>query len=572
MARQKFNEILEKNGITDKDIRDFLFMIYDNSLNDKNEKDVKMKIVKDFFSAGFEINDPTMTKKISSQVIQQCMWRVMSKIKLSNYMIHGTGKDSDTERVTTEGVATVMERGGLISALSGKAGSFWNAFMRGDGYIMMGKGDNRDNPLDYIVIRGEDVYYDDFSYGIRGNKPATKTAVIFAYHKDEAYSLWPELEKNDVWGRIPGTYQEEDHDEREDMDVVEVCWAFNKAKKKHVIFAGTQCYEIDSFEKDEYPNIKRGKAYIPIYQFICMPSDGKFYNYGIGELVYNLAVITQKLMNMEIGHLEENTYPITLINAPQNKVDELVEKMAMANEARANGGKPFVAMEFGATPNSAQSQALLTQNLFNEWNVMWDRLYREFSRLGINLDDIERGSGITRGQVIAEEQASNAFVMQMMEYNRDTVKELVEDCMQGIVENVSPKNKSILNLLTKISLPQGGLQKIENEITLGILKNTLANGNWFVVVDSRTGARTSDLMQTIYLERQLAMTQPGTPEYQELYKQMAQVRGIEIGQPEMPIPPPQGPQGQGPQAAGQPIPAETQRVLPEMMGNDLIPV
>lgn len=578
MAKDLKEQIREKKDIISDDVMPFLMMIADNTLNDKNKKDTKNEAIRNLFDEGFEIHDPTGTKKIGSKVLQQAMWRVMSKWKFINCALHCTGKDENVERLATEGLWTVMDRGGLGEAMRGKAGCAFNAFLYGDGFLFFGKGDNDENPVNYRVLRNEDVYFDNFAYGIRGNRSACKVAVIFQFDKEEAYELWPELEEAGVYGRIPGTYQSEDRQaDKENNDVVEVCWAWNKVKKKYVIFAGTACHVIDKFEGDEYPFIKNNKAFIPVFQFMCQPSSDGPWNHGLGEMLYDLAVISRKLMNMEVGHLEENVYPITLINAPQSKVDELVEKMAMAYEARKQGGKPVVAMEFsqGGGAQQVGTQSLLTQNLFNEWNVVWDRLYKEISRLGINLDDIERGSGITRGQVIAEEQASNAFVQQMGEVNGDTYKELIECSVDAVTEFVSNKNKTTLNLVTTIMLPNGVQEKFDKELTMGMLSKTFKDGNWFVVPDIRTGFIPSDLSKMIHEERLLAMTPPGTPNYDNLYKQMAMRMGIQVGSVTPEAPPPQeAPQGQPqtPTEGAPPPPASTQRQIPEMTGTIMQPV
>jgi len=560
-----------------KDIESFLMMIADNTLGEKNEKDNKNQLVKALFRQGFEIHDSAGTRKIGSKVLQQALWRVMSKIKFLDVALHCTGKDENVERLVTEGLKTVMKRGGALTVFGAKAGVFMNAFLFGDGFVMFGKGQNDDNPVSFRVLRNEDVYADNFSSGVRGVRPANKMAVIFQYDKDEAYTLYPELKENDIWGRIPGTYhQDENKTDLVENELVEICWAWNRTLQKYVIFAGSQCFEIENLEGEDYPFIKNNKPFIPVFQFLCQPDYESFWNHGIGEMVYDLAVITAKLLNMETGHLEENIYPVTLINAPQSKVDELVEKMAMANEARVQGGKPFVAMEFSASGGGqAQAQSLLTQNLFNEWNVVWDRLYKEFSRLGINLDDIERGGGITRGQVIAEEQASNAFIMQMGEYNVEDTEELMECVMDGITEFVSNKNKSPLNLLTTLMMPDGRGLKMDKDITLGMLSKELKDGNWFCVADSRSGAILSDLMRVTQEERLLAMEQPGTPGFDELKRRIAMRVGSDVNVP-MPMPhaPSGAPSGGGQMPAGMPpqVPAETQRVLPEMAGNLMQPV
>jgi len=559
-------------------VADFLYLIADNTLNDKADKDNKNKLVRSLFKEGFEIHDPTGTKKIGSKVLQQAVWRVMSKVKFLETNIHGTGKDENTERLVTEGVMTVAKRGGLSEMFGGKGGVMMNAFLFGDGYLMFGKGENDDNPVAFRVIRNEDLYYDAYANGVRGTRPANQIVVIHEYSLGKAYDMFPGLKENNIWGRIPGSYQvQDDNRARKDIDVVEIAWGWNKAKKQFVQFAGVQGYEIDRFEGDEYPAIKNNKAYIPVFGFMCQPSEREFHNYGIGEMLYDLAVMTAKLLNMEVGHLAENTYPITLINAPQSKVDELVQKMAIASKARENGMTPFVAMEFGQGGSAVQSQSLLTNNLFNEWNVVWDRLGKEFSRLGINLDDVERGSGITRGQVIAEEQASNAFVQQMQEYNGTETEELIESVMDAITEYVSVNNKSPLNLLTRLMMPDGTSLKLDKDITMGMLSKELKDGNWFALADKRTGAIPSDLTKMIHEEKLLSMSQPGTPEFAELKRRIAMRMGSDMS-----LPVPQAPQGGGAPSPemqqteeGQmpvPQPSPNQRVLPAPTGDLMTPV
>lgn len=540
----------------DKSVSKFLYLIADNSLNDKNDRDSKNQMIRALFREGFEIHDPSGTKKIGSKVIQQCLWRTMSKTKFLDYELHCTGKDEATERLTTEGSRTVMDRGGLNQCFIDKCGVMQNAYMYGDGYLMFGKGENDENPVSYRVLRNEDVYYDNFAWGVRGVRPANKMAVIFQFDKDEAHELWPELGENDIWGKIPGTYQDEERDmDRESMDILEVAWGWDRSAKQYVIFAGVQAFVIDEFRGDEYPFIKHNKPYIPVFQFMCQPSEDGFSNYGIGDMVYDLAVITRKLLNMEIGHIEENVHPITLINAPASKVDELVEKMAMANKARANGKKPFVAMEFDPAggQQSVAAQALLTQNLAQEWQIVWDRLVREISRLGINIDDVDRGPGFTATQIYAEEETQNAFVKQVMEYNASETKELIECSLDAITEFVSPKNKTSLNLTTRLKLPDQSSIKMDKDITMGMLSKELKDSNYFVVVNRRTGVDKSDLLRMTNLQQQLAITPPGTPEYAELYRRMSYMRGLDMELVnQVPIEGGGAPQGQQPTPPGIP--------------------
>lgn len=549
--------------------------IISNDFNGKKDKDSRNQSIRALFKEGFEISDPSGMKKIGSKVIQQCLWRTMSKVKFLDFQLHSSIRSENAERITSDGFRTVANRGGLESNFRDKGGVFWNSFMSGDGFLIMGQGKdgNSDIPIEFRTLENEDVYTDTFAKGIRGTRPAQKLAAIYSYEQDEAYNNWPVLEEYGTMGRIPGSYEVEDRKEKEEAEqVLEVCWFYNLTTQSHTVFAGAQGHIIDQFEGDEYPHMLNGAPFIPVFQFLCQPSEEGFRNYGIGDMVYDLAVITRKLLNLQIGHTEEGVYPLTLINAPQGKVDELVEKMAYAYKAREKGKRPIVAMEFDANggQQSVATQSLLTQSLVNEWQILWETLYREIARLGIYLDDVDRGSGITRGQVIAEEEASNAFVKQMMEYNASETQFLVEAVLSGIVEYVSPNNKSQINMTARVQMDDGQMVKMNAPITLGMLATEVKEGKYFAVVNSRTGALPSDLWRITQLERQLATTPPGTPEFAEINRSMAMLRGID-----MPMGAAQPPQaGAPPGESNQVTPqaAETQRSLPAMLGKQINPL
>lgn len=567
--KETVDKMVKEHEIDDS-ISKFLYLIADNTLNSKSERDTKNELIRALFKEGFEIHDPSGTMKIGSKVIQQCLWRVMQKLKFLDYDLNCTGKDEATEQLVKEGVQTVMERGGLTQCFGDKCGVFQNACMYGDGYLFLAAGTNDKNPVEYRVLRNEDVYYDSFAFGVRGVRPANKMAVIYGFDKSEAYAEWPELEENGVWGKIPGTYKDQNRDmNREDQDILEVAWAWDKSAKEYVQFAGTQAFVMDEFKKEEYPFIKHDEPFIPVFQFMCQPSEDGFTNYGLGDMVFDLAVITRKLLNMEVAHIEENVHPITLINAPDSRVDELVEKMAMANGARALGKKPFVAMEFDAAggQQAVSAQALLTQNLSGEWQMVWDRLVREISRLGINIDDADRGAGYTATQIYAEEETQNSFVKQMMEYNASETKELLECSADAITEFVSTKNKTKLNLRTRIKLPDNSTIRMDKDITMGMLSKELKENEYFFTVNRRSGADKGDLLKMTNMQQQLAITPPGTPEYSELYRKISGLRGLDM---ELNTPEPVAQAGGGaPQDnAGEQIPTQPgtpNRITPEQI-------
>lgn len=530
-AKKNVKDVIKKaeedgKAISDR-VQKFLYVIANHTRSGKSESDAQIEMIKDLFKAGFVISDPTGTKKVTSTLLHQVFWRVMSKMKFLDYQVHGTGRDEVAERITKEGIATVANRGGLMRNWTDKGGVAMEMLLFGDGYLHFGQGQEK-NPVKFKVIKKQDIYLDNHSLGLQSIRPATKAVAVCSYDKDEARDLWPELKENDVWGRIPGTFEGGvDNEEVDENEIVEIGYGYNRATKCFSIFAGNQAFEVDYYEKEEYPFVLHDEAYIPIFQFLCIPSIDEPTNYGLGHLFYRFAVLTQRLINLQLGHVEENTHPLTLINGPQGKVDELIMKMAEAYKARAADKLPYVAVEHGAGGNKVVAQSLLTQSLYNEWQALWNTLAREFARMGVNIDDLDRGSGITRGQVIAEEEAGNAFVKQIGEYNAEVTEKLIECTMQAITEFVKVDNKTPLNLMTRIKTPDGNFGRVGN-ITMGMLSKELKEGNYFVMVNRRSGALTSDLMRTIQQERLMAMTPPGSPEWKELYRRSAYQSGVDM--------------------------------------------
>lgn len=537
------------SNITDKEARSFLCLMEDG-FNEKVERDEKNELIKLLFQEGFECRSPKGDKKIGSKLIQQCMWRVMSKVKFLDFQIHSSRRSEEIERITTDGFRTIVDRGGLDTAFRDKGGVFFNSFLYGDGFVQMGKGGNAKAPIEFRVLENNSVYADNFANGIRGTRPAQKLGVVYSFDKEEAWNIWPELEENRVFGRLPGSYElERSSDFRQYQDVLEVGWFYNLTTETQTQIAGSQLFKLDQFSGKEYPWRKNGEAFIPVYQFMCQPAVDQFYNYGIGDMIYDLAVISRRLFNLQIGHVEDNVYPLTLINAPQAKVNELTQKMAMAYKARGNGKKPIVAMEFDPSGGNSgvQAQSLITQSLFNEWQIIWDQLSREVARLGVFIDDVDRGGGVTRGQVIAEEEASNAFVKQSMEYNATETQELVEDVLITMMDQVSPRNKTLINMTARVTLPSGEEVKMEEPITYGSVAKEIKEGEYFVTVNSRTGSIPSDLVRITQLENMMQYMAPGSPEQQAIVKKLFYLRDLDYPQGQnAPVPPPeQGGPGPG---------------------------
>ncbi|MBP7118465.1 hypothetical protein KBA63_00095 [Candidatus Woesebacteria bacterium] len=562
-------EPIGENNMNSPVVKAALDLIQRTNL-DKTEQDEKNLMIQRLFEYGFEVYHPTGTRKIDSKKLYQAMWRTANRTKPLDFQIHGSGASEDVEKIVTDGVGTVMDEGGFGESLMGKGGCFFKMYLYGDGFEMIGKNPDEESsvPIVYSPISNNNIWIDNYCTGIRGKgngKNASEICVIFPYRWHEACRLFPGLEEKGGKGKIPRgdydkdqdkTYLQDDNNQR---DVVEVCFYFDIANKRYSVFAGRACTLLEEKYDDEYPFMFRNAPYLPVLQWICMPSSEGFYNHGIGDMIYQLALVSSQLLNMEVNHIEYNVDPLNIVSVPQGEAANFFQKLAMANASRAAGKKPYVAIEYDPNnPNGSavSSQTLLTNNLFQEWQIVYDRLDAEIKRMGIYLDEGDFANYPNREAVIAEEENSTAFVKQSMEYNSYTTQFAVLLTMEQIKADISPKNTEPLNMTTTI-VKDGQEVQVGKYITMGMLSQTLKDDHFFVKVNSRSGALPSNIYQQAQVSRMLAVTPPGSPAYYRLLRQQAQLNDRDIPMEDFQMAAPAG----VPTGEMQPLPNETGRPL-----------
>lgn len=513
----------------------------------RNENNGRIRAIQKLFEEAFIIAEPKGPRKLNAQRIYQALWRTVGRSKMLDFMIHGTTKDGDPidpnmERLVTDGVSTTMSNGGFNSAFRDKQGLAFNMYLYGDGFLHVGPSadDNKEQPIEFRVLSNDNIYVDNFATGVRATasgSSATKMIVIFSYSKDEFDSIWP---GND---EIVGTVQR-NRDEKElikdiNQDLgrerkrVEVAYSYDLTEEAdgpvYVVFAGNQMKVLVEEKGEDYPFVKDDEPYIPISQFMCMPSSEGFYNEGIGSMIYKLAIIQRELLNMEVNHIQDNTYPIVHTNIPKGQVSSYYNKLKAAHEMVASGRKGFVAMEYDPNnPGSDRvtSEALLTNNLFNEWQAIFDRLDQELRRLGINIDEVESGGDKTATEILALEESSNAFVKQVMEFNASETQFLVELTMDMITEFIPKSNKTPLNLRTKLRLPSG--KEVQTpQVTLGNVSEEIKKNHYFVDVNSRSGSIPSNTLKRAQINSILPFAQPGSPAWTRAVGNLSELSGFE---------------------------------------------
>lgn len=569
------------SGKDDEAVQAALNLIEEN-YSEKNEQDSRNEKIQELFKEGFEVRDPSGTRKIGSKKLYQAMWRTQNRMKALDFSIHGTGRPEWAEKIVSEGVATVMTNGGYGGSLRDKNGAFSKLLMYGDGFVHVGAAE-KGGVIQFRPVDNSNVYVDAYATAIRsetGSGEASKCCVVFSYPWDKAIQLFPKLEKEGGLGEIPRqnvnekelsrTYEQE----VELDDMVEIAYFYDTSNKTYVIFAGGECTILEKMEGKEYPFLVEGEPYIPVLHYTGMPSSEGFYNHGIGAMIYDLAIVSRRLLNMEVNHIEDNVLPVTLINTPKGKASEFFKKLKVAHDMRAAGKKAYVSMEYDSNnPNSSgvNANSLLTNNLVSEWQMIYDMLDRELQRMGIFLDEADRGANVTATQILAEEESSNSFVKQIMEFNASESKFAVELTMDMIKKFVTKGNKTILNLTTTVDI--GDFQIRPDNVTLGQVKDEINKFNYFVKINARTGAIPSNVLQQAQVSRVLQLTPPGTPAYFKLMQQFSSLNDRDMniedfggGQPQ------EGAPQAGGEIEGGAIPSETDRLQLDVRNPQEAPV
>jgi hypothetical protein len=518
----------------------------------KQKRDEKNKILRDMIEAGFEVHEPNGTRKINLKKLQQVYWKVASRMKPLDYALHASQRPEFVEKITTDGVSTVLRKGGYIQMYRDKGGMFQNSIGYGDAFGLFGTIGTKGFPLQFLPIPNDNVYVDTRATTMRnGSKPVKKCAVIMVYTWSEFVEMFPKMAKKAGVGRIPrDNYDLKDQDQsyeqvlqNGDDDIIEVCYYYDIANMHHVVFAGSGCTVIEEVGGDNYPfkfkskETRQEEAYIPVLHMMCMESFEGFYNHGVFEMIYDLCVLYYRLMNKNANQIEDNADPYVFFSVPEGRVGEMFQKMDMAARMRAAGKRPLIPLEYDSNnPNGSQVQAstpLTTQAMLGEASAMFDLIDREIKRLGIHLDELE-SANVTATQVLSEEENANSFVKQMMEKNASETEFVVKVVLDLLPKVIKKSDKTPLQMTTTIDVE--GVTVRTDTITLGDLVDEISNNDYFVKVNVRSGTNDSKLKKA-QVANMLQFAAPGTPAHAKLLTQFAQqndsdLRGEDFGMPQ----------------------------------------
>lgn len=551
------------SGANDPAVKDAIDMIQKNDVV-KTTRDAKNRNIQRMFELGFEVRSPDGTKKINSKLLMQALWRVWNKMKPLDFQIIMAEASALKNKIVTDGVRTILENGGLISCLRDKGGMFQKLNMFGDAFMQIGVNpeENVDQvPLVFQILSNSNIYFDVYATSMRNGgygQKVTKMCIVRSMSYASACELYPQIKTKGGGGKIPRSDSSFQELERQknlptelEKDFTEIAYYFDLENLTYTIFEGTQCTILEQYKgrtgKKKYPFIleSTGEAYIPVIHYFCLPSSEGMYNHGIAEMLYDLALITQRMLNMGVGHIDETTYPMTILNVPKGKAGEFFNKLRSGYEMRAKGLKGYVAMEYdpaSPTQTGVRAETLLPQALMNDWQLLFNKLEQQIQYLGINLNTISGGQ-VTATQILQEQESQDDFIKQISENNASEQDFAIQVCIDLIKKTVKTNNETPINSTTTFKTETGAEIKM-SAMTLGALADALRKNNTFVKTDSRSGAIPSDIVAQAKLTRVLSAVKPGSPAWSKLMVQFAQLNDADITEEELGMTPPQEPTGQ----------------------------
>jgi len=502
----------------------------------RSDRESQWEAIQELFEMGFEVSNPSGTKKLESQLLQQAVNKVVQKMKPLDVSLHSSQADMAKEKIVTDGVATVLSEGGLVSCLRDKSGAFQRLALFGDAFIRVGVDVDSKYPIKFQNASLMNIYIDPFATNFRsiaGENDVNELVAIYKYSWDEAVSIYPQLEKDGTSGVIPRQAVEElDYTQEQETKIeereVEIAHYYNISAKRYVIFAGSALTVLDDVEGKDYPFMKDGDPYIPFLHFMCIPSSEGFYNYGIGHILYKLAIITRQLNNSALSYSMDNVDPLRIVNVPNGQVNKFFNKLQMATESKASGRKGFIINEYSPSdPIAGQNrvETLSSESLTTEWERLYSKLDQEVKRLGINLDDIDRGRNVTATQIISEEENASDFVKQILEYNATTFKFAWEIAIELIKRSIKKGNKTQINSTVNVKL-EGQDVSIQG-VTLGEISDELRKRDYFVKVNSRSGAIPSNIERQAKLSRAFSVLGPNDPVFNKVRQQFLSLNDID---------------------------------------------
>lgn len=562
------------SGADDDDVIECLEMVSGSEVVHNKEETIR-QLINAFFTGGFTISDPTGANTISSKLILQILWKVANKFKIPDFKIYKSGPfklttdlelektanivREQTEQIVTAAVGTVMKEGKFIQCMRDKGGAFYKMALYGDAVVQVGfDEDNSDYPIAYRVGSLSNYYVNSQATDIRdatGGLSADGDVYFYTYTMKQFENLWPDFKGKVAPGEIPKsdsfrkdlekTWEQMSYG---DKDTIEVGY-YTSVNKVQVVFAGAACTVLRKYEgelpegqvmaedSNEFPFIIDKKVMLPTLHFKFFPSAEGFSNYGIGHMVYDIALLAAKMDNMAFKHAERNINPINFVNSTSKTTSKLFGEILKAEAMTNAGGRGYVVSENQQGSSGVTVESFQDAPITQEWERAFTRLETQINRLGFLLDAPDLGSSPNEMSIMSAQETADAPIKQVIEWNATVFEEAVIFAMDFIRKFVPDDDQTPLN--STVDLEMGDMQIPLRGIPLGWVAQELRKTRHFVVVNSRDGTVPSNVMELAKARETMSTLPQGTPAWNKMALKVAKLNGHNLTVEDMGMPAPQ---------------------------------
>jgi len=522
----------------------------------KGPKDKENEAIKIAIKEAVNINPQKKNTFVSSKLLQISLFKILSKLKLQDFRLHGESKEEiqdpatgkiipigtprppAVEKLVNAAVASVMEEGDYANVLIGKNGADIDAMTVGDGFYWVGV--NEENAFPYKVERlsYSNVYMDPYANHARDAK---EIMAIFTASREEFEEMFEDdFDLSNVEnGDIPtnaNLYDESNFSQRQrDVQAKRIQWGYyyNLNKETLIFFAGGTCEILDVKQEEDYPHYMGSgntkKIYHPICQRVCFLSPDGPYNFGFCSLLYDVSKALEKIENKYYKHVSKNTNPLSVLSIPTDSIDSFYASVASAEQERDLGGDAFIPVGYDQNLSNGtgiSTRSLTTQSLVNDFNLMKSIFEELIKRIGVPLDEIVHKGNVTARQIDSESEASSAVMAQISENNAEQTKFDVNLCVDMIKTRVKKNNKTPLGL--RVSWIKDGEELILPSGTLGALQEELKRNSYKTYVNRRSGVVQSNFARIAALSQFIQSIPAGSQQSSAAIREIANLRGLDF--------------------------------------------
>lgn len=464
------------------------FALYRRVKNINEVKEDTWHAMTEYYMKQFEVNRKEFKDfSVASKLLAQVHGRLVTKYARPPRQFQSSGASMIELELVKDSVDFIQKRGGLSDLLSAKWSSHHKMFLLGDTWIRIGTSKNPAKPVLFSSSGLMNTFVDPFATQMRSESGVSDATEAFSIDIDDYESALNKAKENG-WkddfsiGKLPVDEQTTDRlevtfeqDTEQDITEVEIGYYWNIKDKKNPyydILAGSTGEKIASFKGEAYPFIDLdGNPFIPLIQLGFMPVPQGIYHGGLA-IIYDLALVQEKLRNLALLQVQDNVNPIIMANIIGD-ANDFLSQMQRARLLRSRGEKGYIINSLsgtGAGTSKGELTALNAEQLTGEFERMSDELETEIKRLRFPIDDADIPASQLATNTVAMAVASSEFMRQVQRENKAGYRDMDMMTMALMRDNIELTDDTpfITNVETEDGLEVNGEGVAEeNMITLG---------------------------------------------------------------------------------------------------------